>query len=153
MTWLKLKRTPLADVPEGTSPLTVWVVFADGVPRWWDRFLEPGYRHVFAMYQSRGWWVLIDSRLDFLDVRMLDVPRWSTFEEAVPYGYSHAYLVESFRPAGRIRSAVGWMASCVEVVKHLVGVRGFLVVTPKQLALELTRRCQVRRIIHQESSA
>ena len=141
----------------------VIVIFSDLEPlpaeatrrdRWLDRAmracLRPGFRHVTAMWRAEhfpGWIVLrsATNRLDVVEVadsEPITVPV-PTFDEPVTfahYGAMIAFMVHvglatqvtAIRqpsPSWRLRGPL----TCVEVVKHHLGVGGFFVWTPLQL--------------------
>lgn len=125
-----------------TAPAEVFVVFVPrcAAPRlcWWHRLLDPWRVHVMALWQVGRVALSIDHQGRHLSVEVLgDL----TAEDAAR-GLMHAWSAEALRvtPIGGPRGAAlrPWM-TCVEVVKGLLGILDWRVVTPRQLRRAVVR--------------
>lgn len=142
MTWLRVAQRSLADAPAGSVAVEAWLVFWPlELDRryWWTPWVDPLHAHVSVFKQDGDRWLALDHRLDYLDLRVVG-PGWATLEEVLPAGWTVAVKATGWREQYRLR--VPWLLApftCVEVVKHLLGVRGWWPVTPKQLLESLKR--------------
>jgi len=127
---------PRAGHPIDTEPAcrpesAAIVVFEDRCPSLLGRLLHPGFRHCFCLVQSPRGWLVCDPLRDRLRVELLDL-----YSEAELVGHyrarGRATLVGSVRSVGVPRRALG-PATCVEIVKRVLGRPAPLVVTPWQL--------------------
>lgn len=145
MTWVKFPQASLADVPAGFAPVTAWLVFtrADR-PYWWSRFLDPDLAHVFVIVRADVAWLALDFRLDYLDVRLLGLST-EPLPSLLPEGWTRMVEVVGYR--AQYRQRVPWLVapwSCVELAKHVLGVRGWGPFTPEGLLRHLEHAGRVR---------
>lgn len=127
--------TEVRDLHRPSFRLVHWhVIFVPPSTRhWWDRFLEPGFGHVYAIRWD-GWnWIIVNPRLDTV---LVDTSAYSYYSlrDLVIGEATEVLSVTAQVPIGRLRSPwhVGPI-TCVELVKGLLGIRAFWVRTPRQL--------------------
>jgi hypothetical protein len=119
-----------------------YVVFTDaGRPQWWDRWLMPGFQHVYVLVWDGACWLLVDPQLSHVRVTILD-----QFEPEPPTVWLRvpgATIIEA-RPEvveGRVRHPwIFGLLTCVEGVKAVLGIRRPWILTPWQLARHLRRQ-------------
>lgn len=128
MTWLHTRSPSLLDTA-GKWPVEWWLVYGNtDRPYWWNRWLNPRYRHVSAYRRDGRIWIAYVPNAEFVDVHVLrtDAEPWPT--SAI------VQRVVALRREGRVRSVlhVGPI-TCVEHMKALLGIRAWFVRTPLQL--------------------
>jgi hypothetical protein len=118
-----------------------YVVFTDGRPHWWNRFLKPGFSHTYVLIWDGACWLLVDPSLSHCRVTILD-----QFEPIPPTEWLRvpgATVLEA-RPEvveGRLRHPwILGLLTCVEGVKAVLGIRRPCILTPWQLAKYLRRQ-------------
>ena len=105
---------------------------------WWQRPLAPGYRHVFAFR------ALAESLTEIVNHmgRALHFQVTTERADVLAARFAEAGMTllamppESTAPRAMLRGPM----TCVEVVKALLGWRGLLILTPRQLERALRRR-------------
>lgn len=130
MTWARVKPQSWTEAI-GKAPIEWWLIFHDPVtPRWWNRWLKPGFRHVSALRRDGRIWVHVVPTVAFIDVNVLrtDAHPWQIFKDAT------CVRVVSYRDLSEYRTPMLINAiTCVEIMKGLLGIRRFTVWTPYQL--------------------
>ncbi len=96
---------------------------------WWARFLRPGFRHCFVVFDAGGFWIIIDGKAGVPEVRVVaatdfDLPAWYRGE-----GFT---VIETETTGAPWRQPV-MLATCVGATKRLLGIRAPFVLTPWQL--------------------
>lgn len=130
MSFLRLHEPTLLDTAH-RWPTEWWLVYTDTQrPHWWNRFLDPQFRHVQALRRDGRVWVAFRPHTEFLDVEILrtDETPWQLFPDAV------IQRVVALRKDGKMRSVFHMgPITCVEHVKALLGISSPWIRTPKQL--------------------
>ena len=112
-----------------------FVVWKQGAPHWWDRWLQPGFTHVFVLIWDYGLWLYVDPALHHTRVVILE-----QLDDRPP----EFWLVDDDVTVLEVRPEVGstntmrapWVVgplTCVESVKAVLGIRRFWLLTPWQL--------------------
>lgn len=125
---------------KSTKQVVEWaIVFMDSkyrVPIFY--WLQPGFKHVFAMKKSPGgeFWMVIDPLRSHTDVLLIP----GREKTARDYAGEDAVIltVKAKIDPAKPRWTIG-LVDCVEVVKSLVGIRSHFVHTPYQLYRYLRR--------------
>ena len=115
-----------------------YIVFVDG-GRWnlWDVFTSSGWRHCYAIHYDGFNWIEINPYSSFLDVLILDyVDDEDVPQLLVSQGHKVVYIKKQRKDKFRMRG----LLTCVSIIKHLLGIRAWWVITPKQLAKHLVRK-------------
>lgn len=115
-----------------------YIVFTDA-GRWnfWDVFTSPGWRHCMAVRWDGYNWLAIDPIGSMLHVDVLDY----TEKDDVPRLLaSQGHKVVYIRKQQNDKFIMRGMMTCVTITKHLLGIRAWWVMTPKQLAKHLVRK-------------
>jgi hypothetical protein len=99
------------------------------------RFLKPGFRHCFAAVDDGAAWLVADPRADRLVVRAHD----RAFDLAAFYRGHGCTVVELVLPETAGRRIALRPLTCVEIVKHLLGLSAPGAFTPWRLYRRLTR--------------
>jgi len=132
-----MERTTL--VPLGGNVEHWLVVFLDteNAPRWWHRFVRPGFRHCLAFGFDGRCWLQVDCLLNLLDVRSFAVAEMTLVLEILA---SHQAKILAVRRAAPVsRPVPRGPVYCVSAVKHLLGTRSHGL-TPWQLYRSLLRQ-------------
>lgn len=110
-----------------------WVVFSDQTDVAWLGWLRPGFRHCFAVLHDGRQWITIDPLLTRLDVQAPHLPA----EFDLVDWFARQGLLAVPAPLAAIpasaRRPVLRPLTCVEIVKHVLGLRAKWVFTPWQL--------------------
>jgi len=125
-------------VPLGGQVQSWMVAFldTDNPPRWWHRFVKPGYRHCLAFGFDGRAWLQVDCMLNLLDVRSFaDAEMTLVLEVLASHRARILVLERTVVSRGILRIPI----YCVSTVKHLLGVRCWAL-TPWQLYRALERR-------------
>jgi len=120
--------------------VSVLVVFADAPEKRFLKFLRPGFRHCFALVSGvrAGEWIYLDPQSH--RVRCESWCYSPIFDPCSYYraiGYHCVWATYPQSVAQKIR--IGPM-SCVELVKRLLGLSGFWIITPWQLYRHLQKQ-------------
>lgn len=111
----------------------VLVVFGDAPDKRTLRFLKPGFRHCFVLIAGTraGDWICLDPLSHRLTCHIWRLS--PMFDPAAHYRHlgQTCLWVKAPRHIAR-RSRIG-LFTCVELVKRMLGIRGFWVVTPWRL--------------------
>lgn len=108
-------------------------------PRWWRRFLRPGFRHCLALLETAmpDHWIEVDPLAHMTGVRL-----WWPFD--------HKHIAVNIIPRATAAVEIDvpdeapkiarwlWPATCVETVKRIVGLRDYWAITPYQLFRRLS---------------
>jgi hypothetical protein len=145
LTWVKVPRASLADVPPDHEPVSAWLVFTIADRRyWWSRWVSPELAHVYTVVRADVAWIALDHRLDYLETRLLGLST-EPLAELLPPGWTLAVEVGGYRR--QFRQRVPWVIApwtCVELAKHVLGVRGWGPFTPEGLLRHLEHAGRVR---------
>jgi hypothetical protein len=121
--------------PSGNS--LAFVLFADS-PLSYLRLLKPRFRHCMIVLGEGGDWVLLDPMSNGLQLTKLGALPPSELQQL--FQENGLVVVPVQRAAPRQRELPLGPATCVEVVKRCLALRGRFVLTPWQLYRRLTRR-------------
>lgn len=106
------------------------VVFHDHGAFWFSKRLRWGFRHVFVVIRSNGYWVMLDGRDG---VPVLQVVAGADYDLAGFYRREHGFTVlQVAAPRLRPHSPL-MLGTCVGAVKRMLGLRAPWVLTPYQL--------------------
>lgn len=115
----------------GVTTVTYFVVFEQGnIKTFWSRLLKKGFGHVYAVRDAGDKWVVVQPRLAFLDIFVMD-----------KHEYPHIRTITGTKPkiievthAIKETKLMGFgLLSCVEVVKSALGIKHRSTITPYQL--------------------
>lgn len=107
------------------------VVFSGQVSRWWLRFLKKGFRHCFITLGNGQNWLTIDPMLHKIEVVIqpvagdFDLEKWY-----LEQGYQ---VLKTNLSAVQLTPAPLGLFTCVEVVKRIIGIHNFRIITPYSL--------------------
>lgn len=110
------------------------VVFHDHGEHLLDRFLEPGFRHVFIAVQRKTCWVTVDARAG---VPVVEVVALADVDLAAFYRNEGYIVVDTEQQLEAPRAPFAF-ANCVGMVKAVLALRS-LALTPYQLYRRLNR--------------
>lgn len=120
-----------------SSEIELVVVFCDSsVAYWWNRFLKPGYQHVFALTpvedRQGKFWLCLSPSVGYTDVQCA---RWGPIDAVInenirDYRWLH---IRAKRDSGVRAPHLLQPFTCVEQVKALAGIGAPWVLTPWQL--------------------
>jgi hypothetical protein len=119
-----------------------WIaVFVDsfGRRRWWDRFLKPGFRHVFVMSYDihRDLWLTVDWGTNRVEICLMGEAELINLVAFVRRHDIEAYRLPIGKPSnGNLPRFPFWPFWCTDAVKHITGIRSWAI-TPWQLRQHL----------------
>jgi hypothetical protein len=113
------------------------VIFSDNSGVWWLKFLKAGFRHCFIILETDRGCLWVDPLSHSFTIKILE-------------GYELTALVKWYREMGmrveemevesKSTRPFAWAPmTCVEVVKRLIGLNDWRVVTPWQLYTTLKK--------------
>lgn len=117
--------------------MACFLIFTESQPRWWARYLKPGFRHVSILTLNDGIWTLTRPLYGWTETvscpyREGDIPQTMIDGEClvVPFHVKHC---------DRLRSLIG-LHTCVTTAKAYMGIRAPWIITPWQLYKYASRR-------------
>jgi len=120
-------------------------VFHDHGGHWICRFLKPGFRHAFVCVRAGEFWIMFDPRAG---VPVLEVVAETGFDLARFYR-QHGFTVTEIEPCSAAGGFPLMSATCVGVIKRILGIRSPLAQTPWGLYRQLIKaKAAARRPIH-----
>ncbi|RCK44217.1 hypothetical protein TH25_20160 [Thalassospira profundimaris] len=127
----------------GQTGRRVLVVFADAPDKWLLRLLPRAFRHCFAVLETgeAGCWIYLNPashRLECALWRFSDV-----FDPAAYYRARGHYCLWVTVPSDNLPRLRLGVASCVGVIKHVLGISAWWVVTPRGLYRHLANRSKI----------
>ncbi len=110
---------------------TALVVFSGQTDLRWLKCLKPGFRHCFVLIRSRDSWISIDPMAHMTRIDLHDLQPGQNLQEVLQ---EHGLTVIGtyLRDAPKV-VAVPMLCSCVEIVKRILGIQAWRIVTPWQL--------------------
>lgn len=116
---------------------TALVVFVDQTECPWLRLLRRGFRHCFAAISDGHSWIVCDPLKDRMELAVLRLP--ARFDLAGFYAsQGYEVLIGRVRHAPRQARLTLSPLTCVAIVKRILGLRAFWVLTPRQLFDQLS---------------
>ena len=113
----------------GLSRTRIYLLYSDKDDTWWSKFLKKGYKHVLAVKFDGIFWIKMDYTLGWTDCDVLLYDNKDTIKD-VAKGYKTQYVEVWRRQRYRRLFAPH---SCVEMMKSLLGIRAWWILTPYQL--------------------
>ena len=108
----------------------VWVVFSPVTTLWYLGFLKAGFKHCFLILEDNGYFFIVDplaSKIELMSLRLFGDGIVSEFER-LGMKVVKAEINSYVSPAWKFG-----IFTCVEVIKRILGVYSFKVITPYQL--------------------
>ncbi len=130
MTWLKVPDATLFDTVD-RDVTEWWLLYRDVSSSFaWRHLLKNGFQHVQAIRREGPYWLRVNPHLEFMDVELIR-------SDCAPHALlenTHCQRVVALRRLHRWRTPhIFAPATCVEVVKELLGIRAWWMITPRQL--------------------
>ncbi len=124
-------------------PIDVWLAFrkrtdARRNPLW--KLLEPGFDHVEVWKSLGDGWLRINPTVEFLDIQAYTLPPWVLIDADQNVKYirvKRSIPIRDWRNSFHIGPI-----DCVELIKAMLGIKGFFIRTPYQLFKFLKREQQ-----------
>ena len=117
--------------PSDNMPQTMWIVFTDETDLWFLKGLKNGFRHCFLVTQQDNRWILIDPRSDKTDIQILPHPHHFNLPRYFIGQGNTVVKIPALNTPKRIASVLP--ISCVEIIKRVIGLHQWWVITPRQL--------------------
>lgn len=114
----------------GYRPMTAFVGFGGSNSVWWTRFLKKGYRHCLVVLACKNnVFLLIDPILKQIDYVVCED------EKIIDYikGMGYKFIKTEIKQEVKDKPHIFVPFTCVEVVKRVLGITSFWIVTPYQL--------------------
>lgn len=129
-----LKRQSLLDTWD-RSLVDWFVIFEHGDMPWrWARLLAPGFRHCYAVRWDGFNWIRLNPRMGHTDIEILEFGKFDSIADIVQDTNCCAILrCRVWRETMRIRAPWPTVATCVEQIKAILGIRKWFLWTPLQL--------------------
>jgi len=114
-----------------------WIVFEHfSTRKWYNKYLKKGFAHCYALGLCEDTWVIVNPTDAVLDIELRPVADYPTARAYVGE-YAKIIRVEVSLPSEHSSWSFGVM-SCVDVMKKLIGLKAWWIVTPWQLYKELS---------------
>ena len=117
----------------------IWIIFTGETDLKFLQFLKKGFRHCFVVMQTENGWITIDPLYLNIDInhyrdkqKNIFLPQW--FEQQ---GYK---VVQAIINKPTKRKIYFSPYSCVEVIKKIIGLNNFFIMTPWQLYKYLKKK-------------
>ncbi|WP_296992907.1 hypothetical protein [Thalassospira sp. UBA1131] len=122
-----------ADQSASGQEVSILVVFADAPEKRLLRVLKPGFRHCFVLVSGvrAGEWICLDPQSH--RVRCESWCYSPIFDPAAYYRGLGYHCIWARYPASITRKVRFGPMSCVELIKRLLGISAFWIITPWQL--------------------
>ena len=118
------------------SEETALVVFSGQTDLRYLKYLRPGFRHCFVILRTPERWISIDPLAHMTHVGIHTVPQGPELPEVLrEHGLT---VIETSLRDAPLATAPPMLWTCVEMVKRILGVQAWHVVTPWQLYKYLT---------------
>lgn len=105
-----------------------YVAFGGECTRWWMYFLKKGFYHCFLILGNGYEWIIIDPLLHFTDLIII---KNNSFRDVLrKKGYCLIRTTPVMPPLTKTRILP---YTCVETVKHFLGINSWKIWTPYQL--------------------
>ncbi|MEC7701237.1 MAG: hypothetical protein VX740_03575 [Pseudomonadota bacterium] len=115
-----------------------WVIFSGVSELWFLKFLRPGFRHCFIVLNDGRRWLSIDPMAHYTEVISHDLPATYNVINWIEQQNCLAVEVAIEKPPKKVQPPM--LFTCVEMVKRMIGLRAFGVITPWQLYKAIKRR-------------
>lgn len=116
-----------------------YIGFGGGKTYWWTKFLKKGFRHCFLMIKHNNKWLVIDHIMAYTDVAMIE--GLNAAEGIKNKGYV-AFKVKPNRDTNN-KLHIFRPFTCVETVKHFLGISNPWIFTPYQLYKYLKKKGKI----------
>lgn len=119
----------------GYRPTTAYVAFGGNVTHWWTRFLKKGFYHCLLILGNGYDWYIIDPVMHFTDFIIV---KTNCIEEIF-----HQKGYKTIKTEAVIPTHVKFFLrpyTCVETVKHFLGIQAPFIWTPYQLFCFLSQK-------------
>lgn len=121
------------------QPVSAFVVFSDDTNLFWLRFLQKGFRHcALIIAKEGGSWVVVDPLSHHLVIDEVAAPSGHDDLPAQLRKNGHTLVAVTLTEPPR-KLAPLMPFTCVEIIKRLVGIHSWKIVTPYQLYRHLTK--------------
>ena len=125
--------------PDVYRPGKILVCFGGRKTYWWTRFLKKGFYHCFLVMGDGKRWILIDPVRSRTDLVIFKGNRG--FELLKERGYNTLELPDfMIDSTPKEEGHIFIPFTCVETVKHFLGINSWLIITPYQLYKYLIKR-------------
>lgn len=115
----------------------LWLVFSDETDLKLLKILRRGFRHCFAVMQQDQRWIVIDPRSDKTDIQILNHPHHFNLPRALAAQGKTVLQIPAIQTPRRVANIMPW--SCVEIMKRVIGLHKWWIITPYQLFRYLER--------------
>lgn len=112
---------------------TAYVCFSGDAEIWWLRILQKGFRHCFLIQEAKDHWLVIDPLSTHLDIEMIDKKLYADLPLRLKETGLTVMRTKIMDNEVKTVKTLG-VLSCVNIVKRILGVHKFSIITPAQLA-------------------
>ena len=114
----------------GLSRTQIYLIYTSKSEFWWSKLLKKDYKHVFAVKFDGLFWVKMDLTLGWTEYGVLAYDYKDTIDDVIQ-GKARYQYVEVWRKTRYRRLFAPW--TCVEMMKSLLGIKAWWILTPYQL--------------------
>ncbi len=118
-----------------------WVLFCEAHDKGILRFLKKGFRHCAILFIQDGYAVVVDSLSHRLICDVMKVQDEADLISKIK-AKMHVVAIDQARFEPQFHAISLRPFTCVEVVKHFLGIRNFFIFTPYQLYKFLNKRSE-----------
>ena len=121
--------------PCGYRPTKAYIAFGGNVTHWWTRFLKKGFYHCLLILGNGYDWYIIDPVMHFTDFIIVKTNRIEEFFRLKGYKMITTTPTIPHKIKFFLRPY-----TCVETVKHFLGIQAPFIWTPYQLFCFLNKK-------------
>ena len=125
----------ITNTPLGYRPTKAYIAFGGNTTHWWTKFLKKGFYHCLVILGNGYEWYIIDPVMHFTDFIIV---KTNQIEKIFQH---QGYKLVAATPT--IPSQIKFFLrpyTCVETVKHFLGIQEPFIWTPYQLFCFLTHK-------------
>ena len=106
-----------------------YVCFGGNKTQWWTKFLKKGFYHCFLLAREKDSWLIIDHVMGYTDIVYLE--NTDALKTIRDKGYTVVKAEANQNPCAKCH--IFRPFTCVETVKHFLGISNPWIFTPHQL--------------------
>lgn len=113
-----------------------YVCFGGNKTHWWTKFLKKGFYHCFLLAREKDSWLIIDHVMGYTDIIYLE--NTDALKTINDKGYTIVKAQSNLVLSNKCH--MFRLFTCVETVKHILGITSAWIFTPYQLYKYLKKK-------------